>query len=138
MREAPRSRRRRPRRPIAFPRRAAAVGILALIVLTYWNHEAWIVRENIARYARTGHLDVPYLLDLSPNAVPAIVESLSTLPDGPADLLRESLQRHYSPSADRRACRWFEWNLRRRQAAEALRAAGLLSEPAQFGARPCT
>ena len=119
-------------------RRAAGVGALALIALTYWNHEAWIVRENVARYVQTGHLDTLYLLGLSPNAVPAIVESLSILPEGPAGLLRESLQRHYSPDSDHRACRWFEWNLRRRQAAEALRAAGLLSEPVQFGASPCT
>jgi hypothetical protein len=119
-------------------RRAAGVGALALIALTCWNHEAWIVRKNVARYVLTGHLDTQYLLDLSPNAVPAIVESLSTLPEGPAGLLRESLQRHYSPDSDGRACRWFEWNLRRRQAAKALRAAGLLSEPVQFGARLCT
>ena len=96
------------------------------------------MRENVARYVQTGHLDTLYLLGLSPNAVPAIVESLSTLPEGPAGLLRESLQRHYSPDSDHRACRWFEWNLRRRQAAEALRAAGLLSDPVQFGASPCT
>ena len=124
--------------PGRVARRAAGVGVLALIALTYWNHEAWIVRENIARYVQTGHLDTLYLLDLSPNAVPAIVESLSTLPEGPAGLLRESLQRHYSPDSDGRACRWFEWNLRRGQAAEALRAAGLLSEPVQLGARLCT
>jgi hypothetical protein len=124
--------------PGRVARRAAGAGALALIALTFWNHEAWIVRENVARYVRTGQLDTPYLLDLSPDAVPAIVESLSTLPEGPAGLLRESLQRHYAPASDGRACRWFEWNLRRRQAAEAVRAAGLLPEPVQFGARPCT
>src|SRR5678816_1658517 len=83
--------------PGRVARRAAGVGALALIALTYWNHEAWIVRESVARYVQTGHLDTLYLLDLSPNAVPAIVESLSILPEGPAGLLRESLQRHYSP-----------------------------------------
>jgi hypothetical protein len=124
--------------PGRVARRAAGAGALALIALVYWNHEAWIVRENVARYVQTGQLDSLYLLGLSPNAVPAIVESLSALPEGPAGLLRESLLRRYSPASDRRVCRWFEWNLRRRQAAEALRAAGLLSEPVQLGARPCT
>jgi hypothetical protein len=124
--------------PSRLARRAAGVGALALIALTFWNHEAWIVRENVARYVETGNLDAAYLLSLSPNAVPAIVDSLRTLPEGPAGVLRESLQRHYSSASTTPACRWFEWNLRRRQAAAALRAAGILHAPVQFGQRPCS
>lgn len=124
--------------PDRLARRAAAIGAIALLVLTVWNHEAWIVRENVARYRETGQLDAIYLQGLSPNAVPAIVASLPLLPDATADTLRGMLRWRYSPTAMDPACRWFEWNLRRRQAADAVRAAGLVAEPVQFGPRTCS
>jgi len=123
--------------PARLARRAAAIGMLALIALTYWNHEAWIVRENAARYARTGQLDAGYLLDLSPNAIPAIIESLPDLPPALASSMRETLQRWYS-TAPGPACRWFEWNLRRQQAARALRAAGIVTGPVRFDPGSCS
>ena len=124
--------------PARLARRAASVGALALLVLIAWNHEAWIVRENIARYLRTGQVDTLYLSGLSPNAVPAIVASLPVLPEPNAGVLREAFQWRYSASAETPACRWFEWNLRRREAAEALRAAAIVPAPVQFGSRPCS
>jgi len=124
--------------PARLARRAAAVGALGLIALTYWNHEDWIVRENAARYARTGQLDAAYLLELSSNAVPAIVETLHELPPAAADLLREALAWRYSAADPSRACRWFEWNLRRQEAAHALRAAGIVAGPVQLGGWKCS
>jgi hypothetical protein len=111
-------------------RRAASIGALALLALIYWNHEAWIVRANVARYARTGQLDALYLQHLSANAVPAIVESLPELPRPIAARLRASLRGRFSSAAKGR---WFEWNLRRREAAEALRAAGIVPGAIQVG-----
>jgi len=124
--------------PARLTRRAAGVGALALLVLIFWNYEAWIVRENIARYLRTGQVDTLYLSGLSPNAIPAIVGSLPMLPEPQAGLLREAFQWRYSASAETPPCRWFEWNLRRRQAAEALLAAAIVPAPVQFGPRPCS
>lgn len=123
--------------PDRLARRAAGVGALALLALSVWNHEAWIVRENVARYRDTGQLDAIYLQGLSPNAVPAIVASLPLLPDATADTVRGMLRWRYSATSLEPACRWFEWNLRRRQAAEAVRAAGLVPEPVQLGPRSC-
>jgi hypothetical protein len=123
--------------PARLARRAAAMGALALIALTYWNHEAWIVRENAGRYARTGQLDTAYLQRLSSNAVPAIVETLRELPLALAGPLREALAWQYSAATPSQACRWFEWNLRRQEAAHALRAAGIVAGPVKLGQWKC-
>jgi hypothetical protein len=124
--------------PARLARRAAGVAALALLVVVFWNHEAWIVRENVARYLRTGQVDTLYLSGLSPNAIPAIVESLPVLPEPGAGALREAFRWRHSAGADTPTCRWFEWNLRRRQAAEALRAAGIVPTPSLSGNRPCS
>jgi uncharacterized protein DUF4153 len=124
--------------PDRLARRAAGIGAIALLALTVWNHEAWIVRENVARYRRTGQLDAIYLSGLSPNAAPAIVASLPLLPDATADTFRGMLRWRYSATSLEPACRWFEWNVRRRQAADAVRAAGLVAEPVQLGPRACS
>src|SRR5262249_44827738 len=58
---------------------AGAAG-LVLIGLIYWNHEDWIVRQNVDRFARTRQLDARYIVSLSPNAVPALVAALAQLP----------------------------------------------------------
>ena len=63
------------------------------------------MRENIARYLRTGQVDTLYLSGLSPNAVPAIVASLPVLPEPNAGVLREAFQWRYSASAETPACR---------------------------------
>jgi hypothetical protein len=123
--------------PARLARRAAGVGVVSLLVLIFWNHEAWIVRQNVARYLRTGHVDTLYLSGLSPNAIPTIVTSLLILPEAGADSLREAFRWRYSAGAETPACRWFEWNLRRRQAADALRAAGIVPMPSFPGPRPC-
>ena len=100
-------------------RRVGVLGALAVIVLSFWNHEAWIARANLARHATTGKLDATYLVwSLSPNAVPALAHG--DRPSAVLDGLRERYGRHSRVTS----CRWFEWNLRHRQAVNALRAAG--------------
>jgi hypothetical protein len=104
---------------------AAALGVLAFVTLGYWNHEAWIARTNVERGLRTGVLDATYLVrGLSLDAVPALVDVLGSAPEPVAGPLREALRTRYT-GARVRDCRWFEWNLRRAQAARALEAAGL-------------
>ncbi len=48
----------------------AAIGYLA--TLDMLNPDAFIVRQNLARYAQTGDLDATYLTTLSADAVPAL------------------------------------------------------------------
>jgi len=103
-------------------RRAGTVAVAAAVALSVWNHEASIVRWNLARHVETGRLDAQYLVwQLSPNAVPAIVRAAPAAP--PA--LGEALRERYGAHSRVAACRWFEWNLGHRRAVDALAAAGL-------------
>ena len=110
-------------------RRTAAAGAVTLIALSLWNHEGWIARQNLERAAQGGRLDVRYLVwGLSVNALPALVEALDRTPV--RDALAEALRERYTQRATLVSCRWFEWNLRQRQAADALRAARIPVGPA--------
>jgi hypothetical protein len=105
-----------------FRRAAAAVTIL-FIALIYWNHEAWIASRNMDRFASTGTLDVAYLTrSLSPDAIPAIVERLPSLPEPMrSDILRAARER-YAVRNEGRQRTWFEWNLASSRARQALNA----------------
>lgn len=107
-------------------RRVAAVATAAFLVLVYWNHEAWIAGRNIDRFATTGKLDVSYLVrDLSPNAVPVIVDRLSTLPPATSAEIRNTLALKYKNGRPLLETQWYEWNLARTRAREALERAGI-------------
>ena len=106
-------------------RRAGAAATILFIALIYWNHEAWIARRNMDRFASTGQLDVAYLArGLSPDAIPAITERLPSLPEPiRSDLHRAVRERHAARTEDRERT-WYEWNLassRARQALNSLR-----------------
>lgn len=111
-------------------RRVAAVGTVALITLIYWNHEAWIARQNIDRFATTGKLDVSYLVrDLSLNAVPTIIDGLASLPAPTATEIRNTLSARYQTGRPRLQGRWHEWNLARTRALKALEQAAIPTHP---------
>lgn len=116
-------------------RRAGVVGALALATLIYWNTGAFIVRENVARYARTGKLDTWYLTSgLSLDALPAILEARSSLPQPLDDSLTVLVKNRAACLRALRPGAWYEYNARRW---EAIRVAGgqqLLTAPA----KPCT
>src|SRR6185503_3693677 len=64
-------------RPGWLTRRAAAIAAVTMTILVYWNHEAWIVRQNVGRFHQTGQLDTAYLVwGLSPDAAPTLVGTL--------------------------------------------------------------
>ncbi|HYR39598.1 MAG TPA: DUF4153 domain-containing protein [Methylomirabilota bacterium] len=117
---------------VALPpllRRAAGLGLGALAVLAWWNHEAWIARQNLERAIETARLDATYLVwGLSANALPTLIAGVGRLPPGPGAELRLRLLDRYGPKTTVRACRWYEWNLRHIEAAHALRGAGILDE----------
>jgi hypothetical protein len=95
-------------------RRWAAVATMLFVALIYWNHEAWIARRNIDRFATTGKLDVAYLTrELSPDAIPAIAERLPSLPEPIRSELYRAVQKRYAARRDMAEGRWYEWNLAR-------------------------
>jgi hypothetical protein len=119
-------------------RRAAGIAAVAMAVLLYWNHEAWIVRQNVGRFLRTDQLDTSYLVwGLSPNAAPALVGMISRLPPALADSVRDGLRQRYGRAPDGAPCRWFEWNRGRERAVAALRAGGIVRGDAQLHPRDC-
>jgi hypothetical protein len=55
-----------------LPRVAIGAGVLALLALTGANPDGLIAENHVQRFERTTEIDVNYLADLSPDAVPAI------------------------------------------------------------------
>lgn len=107
-------------------RRVFTVAVAAFLVLVFWNHEAWIASANMDRVATTGKLDAKYITrELSPNAIPVIVRRMPSLPEPVRSQLHAELVARYGNPRRLAPDRWFEWNLRRQQAREALRSIGL-------------
>lgn len=119
-------------------RRAAGTGAVAMAALIYWNHEAWIVQQNVERFRHTQQLDTSYLIwALSPNAVPALLRATSQLPPAVTDTVREGLRQRYGHAIRGASCRWFEWNRSRDVAVAALRAGGVVRGDVQLQPRDC-
>ena len=108
-------------------RHAALTGALAFVAMLYWNHEGWIAERDVGRYEKTGKLDEVYLtMDLSANALPAVVAALPRLGEETANRIRVCLSDKYVglqmlASEDR----WFELNHGRVGARQALASAGI-------------
>ena len=68
------------RRTIPFAIGAFAAGLGFLATLNVLNPDAYITRQNLARYEATRHIDVDYLLSLSEDALPQIVRAAPRLP----------------------------------------------------------
>lgn len=111
-------------------RRVAAAATIAFLTLIYWNHQTWIATRNVDRFATTGKLDIGYLVrELSPNAVPVLVDRLPTLPTAAATELKSALAKTYGDGEPRLAGEWYEWNLARWRARAALQRAAISFEP---------
>lgn len=107
-------------------RRVFTVAVAAFLVLVFWNHEGWIASANMDRVATTGKLDARYIArELSPDAIPVIVTRLASLPEPVRGQLHAELVARYGNPRRLAPGHWFEWNLRRQQAREALRRIGL-------------
>lgn len=108
-------------------RRVALLGVASVIALTCWNHEAWIVRQNVDRFIAPhyGELDTDYLVSsLSPNAVPEIVRQLPRIPGAYRDQLRSGLAKRYSRPREL-GTKWYEWSWRASEARRALASIGI-------------
>jgi hypothetical protein len=80
-----------------------------------------VARQNIARYQRSGQLDVSYLVQgLGEDALPEVIRDLPVLAAPQAQMARALLEPLRATSAQARTPRWYEWNLRRAEARAAL------------------
>ena len=105
-----------------FAYRSATAALTILVSCVYFNTDAWIVRENVKRYATNGSLDVEYLAyQLSDDATPALAESLVRLREPERSLLKKYLRENDKAGRHHRDRRWFEWNYRAKQATRAAR-----------------
>jgi hypothetical protein len=93
-------------------RRSAAVAVVLFIGLLYWNHEGWIARRNIERFATTGQLDIDYLMrDLSADALPAMAAGMAALPEPVRSQLGGAIRARYAERERRQQRSWYEWNV---------------------------
>lgn len=103
----------------------SATAVLTLLIAgVYFNTDAWIVRENVDRYAVSGSLDTRYLAyELSDDATPALVANLPRLHEPQRSLLTGYLrERERLRDRDRaRDHRWYAWNYRMNRSAHAVR-----------------
>ena len=101
-----------------FAYHSATAALVIVVSCVYFNTDAWIVRENIERYAVTGLLDTRYLAyDLSDDAVPALAASMPRLRESERSLLTGYLSDKNASRHAHRDRRWFAWNYRATQAA---------------------
>ena len=98
---------------------AAALGFL--ITLNAINPDAFIAKQNLARYEVTGKLDAYYLTRLSEDAVPALVLAVDQITGDEQKVLNDHLL--YRLERMEESARWRSWpsfHLARRRAYELL------------------
>jgi hypothetical protein len=100
---------------------------MALAGVSMWDHEGWIVRQNVARYMETGKLDMKYLAcDLSARAVPEVLRAGERSGFAGKRLTHEAVAKRF---AGRTPDAWYEWNLGRSRAERAIANAGIAPVP---------
>ena len=93
------------------PRAAVVVSTLSLLAFTLIRPDAFIAERNVERFRETGKIDLSYLGDLSPDAVPA----LATLVEPERSCALAGLRYELAESES-----LWSWNLARDTAREVL------------------
>ncbi len=70
---------------------AFAASLCFLITLNFVNPDAFIARQNLARYQTSGKLDAYYLTSLSDDAIPVLASSLGQLRQSERDVIMNNL-----------------------------------------------
>jgi hypothetical protein len=96
-----------------FAAGAALIAAAWLLGLNLLNPDAVIVRRNVAQMARTGHLDMAYLVRLSDDAVPALLASRSQLRAEDRALVDAAAARRRAELELPRYRGWPSWHLAR-------------------------
>ena len=74
-----------------FPLGAFVAALGFVITLNLVNPDAFIARQNLARYQAIGKLDVYYLAQLSDDAVPTLIQNVDRLASADRQVLNENL-----------------------------------------------
>jgi two-component system sensor histidine kinase BaeS len=115
--------------------RAGALAVMGMAGVSVWNHEAWIVRQNVARQAETGQLDMRYLAcDLSARAVPEVLRAVRGVDVGTAGLAREAIGERFVGKLNDS---WYEWNAGRSRARRAIATSGIVAPRADRSGSAC-
>jgi hypothetical protein len=90
----------------------AALGTLGFVVtLSLLNVDAFIVQQNVKRFALTEEIDLDYLKYLTDDAVPGLVQFTRTAPEGVREELLASLACRRAMQGDRLAdLDWPSWH----------------------------
>ncbi len=105
-----------------FPLGAASTGLAVVVALNLVNPDGTIARTNLGRAAQGRSLDASYVASLSADAVPAVLERLTTL--APSDAC-EILTGFRESAWVRREPDWRSWNLGWWRARQALDGASV-------------
>ncbi|WP_375760811.1 DUF4153 domain-containing protein [Corallococcus exercitus] len=114
-------------KPERFAVGAFATALGAVLALNFLNPEAFIVRHNLERYARTGTVDVEMFYDLSADAVPGLVLMDSNVSGWEQERLAPVLKDHRERLSQGDTVP--EWNFSRFLARRALLRAGAWRAP---------
>ncbi len=100
-----------------LPRAVVGIGVLTLLGLAAANPDGLIAERNVARFAETDRIDLPYLSQLSADAVPAL-DRLDAIDPARRDCVLQELDRTLSTDPDD----WRGWSHGRERARELLAA----------------
>ncbi|HET9808945.1 MAG TPA: DUF4173 domain-containing protein [Candidatus Limnocylindria bacterium] len=115
--------------------RAGALAVIGMSLMSMWNHESWIVRQNVARHAETGKLDLRYLAcDLSPRAVPEVLAASERGVGTSRELARTAIAERFTRVVDNT---WYEWNAGRARARNAIAEAGIVAPSVDAPVKAC-
>jgi two-component system sensor histidine kinase BaeS len=115
---------------------AGALAVVGMAGVSMWNHETWIVRQNVARHAETGKLDIRYLAcDLSARAVPEVLRAAEREGVANRDLTRTAIGERFAGRVDDA---WYEWNVGRARARHAIQASGIVAPSADSPTGVCS
>jgi hypothetical protein len=103
----------------ALGRRSSALALVVMLVILYWNDQAWAMNRNIDRIHTTGKFDVSYAASLSADAVPTLIQRKNELPPAAWGALKEAAAcKDFHVSL-----KWYEWNSAMSAALSAMKGA---------------
>lgn len=100
------------------------VGLGFIATLNLLNTDAFIVRQNLARYEASGDLDAVYLATLSDDAVPALINAIDQVGSEEREVLGSALHFRLNQLENiKEKLSWMEWHFAHSRAYLLLQAA---------------
>jgi hypothetical protein len=87
-------------------RRGAAIAMIIVLSILFWNDQAWIMNRNIDRARRDGKFDDRYALSLSLDALPTLLHRRAEISPATWAKLKTRLRCGLS----REPRQWYSWN----------------------------